>query len=302
MTDFLVIDELLQMGSGYVLNFSDFTFSQFFAEQGINIDDPRYREQGTSKAKRLRFFLKSSPPSVAANVLTALLEHRLLMPRTDKPTDQLLNDYRRILRRLGGSGADAVPTAHASEQHDRPPPVPSAAPPVRTRHSDHVQGLEWLREEFLALQAMTDRQKAGKLFEFFLNRLFSLFDLQPTKPFEVTGEQIDGAFMLDTHVYLVEAKWYKDRVEPGELYQLRTKIEGKTAFTRGVFISVSGYTPGGLEAIRTNKQPNFLMVDGSHLFRVLSGGVRLDAMLRHLVRVWAEQGRPYVPVAEMGDL
>lgn len=31
--DMLFLDDLLGMGGGYVLNFSDLTFSQFFAEE-----------------------------------------------------------------------------------------------------------------------------------------------------------------------------------------------------------------------------------------------------------------------------
>ncbi len=54
----MFLDDVFEMGGGYVLNFSDRTFAQFFAEEiNIDIDDRRYAQQGTSKAKRLRFFL-----------------------------------------------------------------------------------------------------------------------------------------------------------------------------------------------------------------------------------------------------
>jgi hypothetical protein len=42
------------------------------------------------------------------------------------------------------------------------------------------------------------------------------------------------------------------------------------------------------------------MMDGAHLYRVLTGGDRLDSMLRDLVRLWAERGDPYIPVADLG--
>jgi len=42
------------MHGGYILDFSDRTFTQFFSEElSINIDDPRYAKEGESKAKRL---------------------------------------------------------------------------------------------------------------------------------------------------------------------------------------------------------------------------------------------------------
>lgn len=43
--DFILLDDIFEMASGYVLNFSDRTMSQFFAEElNIDIDDARYRE------------------------------------------------------------------------------------------------------------------------------------------------------------------------------------------------------------------------------------------------------------------
>ena len=54
-TDMLVIDNVFGMGDGYVLNFSNRTFSEFFAEElGVDIDQPRWSVDGTSKATRLR--------------------------------------------------------------------------------------------------------------------------------------------------------------------------------------------------------------------------------------------------------
>jgi hypothetical protein len=43
------IDDAFAMGSGYVLNFSDRTMSEWFEDElQINIDDQRYKRRGTS--------------------------------------------------------------------------------------------------------------------------------------------------------------------------------------------------------------------------------------------------------------
>ena len=61
--DMRLIDDLFDMGSGYVLDFSDRTFAAFFAEAlDIEINDRKYFAEGSSKAKRLRYFLKVSDP------------------------------------------------------------------------------------------------------------------------------------------------------------------------------------------------------------------------------------------------
>ena len=56
------LENVLGMGSGYVLNFSDRTFAEFIHEStGLNIDEAKYHENGRSKAKRLRTFWAKSP-------------------------------------------------------------------------------------------------------------------------------------------------------------------------------------------------------------------------------------------------
>jgi hypothetical protein len=44
---------------GYVLDFSNRTFSEFFDELSLNVDDDKYYQNGTSKANRLRTFLRT---------------------------------------------------------------------------------------------------------------------------------------------------------------------------------------------------------------------------------------------------
>ena len=70
--DIRLIDDIFDMGGGYVLDFSNRTFSEFFNEElGVNIDDPRYDAEGTSKAKRLRYYLRTAS---AYEVVNTLLE------------------------------------------------------------------------------------------------------------------------------------------------------------------------------------------------------------------------------------
>ena len=72
------IDDAFGMGSGYVLNFSDRTMSEWFEDElRINIDDERYKRRGTSKANRLRTFVDNEPPHVVARMLRAMWAHRV---------------------------------------------------------------------------------------------------------------------------------------------------------------------------------------------------------------------------------
>jgi hypothetical protein len=156
--------------------------------------------------------------------------------------------------------------------------------------SKNQQELAELRGEFYILARATDRQKAGYAFERILTRLFALFRLNPRLSYRVQGEQIDGSFEMDSEIYLVEAKWEAVPMIEAPLLVFRGKVEGKSSFTRGVFIAANGFTPDGIQAITRGKQPNFFLVDGYDLTLVLEGHVALDVLLRHKLRLLAEEG------------
>jgi len=70
----IILEKLFDRG-GYVLNFSDRTYSDFFRENGINIDAQKYQVNGSSKMKRLRGFWEIESDLVVGKLLAALLEY-----------------------------------------------------------------------------------------------------------------------------------------------------------------------------------------------------------------------------------
>ncbi len=75
--EFKLVDELFGMSSGYVLDFINSTFADFFArEVGIDIYDNAYAIYGGSKGKRLRAFLTIGQPRAIGKALAALWEYR----------------------------------------------------------------------------------------------------------------------------------------------------------------------------------------------------------------------------------
>jgi len=68
------LERLFCMGDGYVLNFSDRTFGEFFDEHTrIDINAASYRERGTSKATRLRCFWSTETNHVVGKVIEAMI-------------------------------------------------------------------------------------------------------------------------------------------------------------------------------------------------------------------------------------
>lgn len=108
--DMEVVERVLEMGSGYVLDFSDRTFDEFVAhEVGVDATAPRFSVDGGSKARRLRRILPSLPSHQQARLLAAFLAYRD-SPARAKPLD---NEWRvalvAIIRKLEALGDQDPP-------------------------------------------------------------------------------------------------------------------------------------------------------------------------------------------------
>jgi hypothetical protein len=117
LSDTETIDEAMNTGNGagYVLNFSDRTFSAYFQDEfGIDIDQERYRAGGSSKGKRLRTLLTIEDGNLAARVLRALWDERsaILARQGGQETGRLSDRFFQIVNRLQGDvtipSADAI--------------------------------------------------------------------------------------------------------------------------------------------------------------------------------------------------
>lgn len=278
----MFLDDLFEMGSGYVLNFSDRTFAQFFAEElNIDIDDPVYARNGTSKAKRLRCFLQTVDKATVVRTLNALWEYREALRQRNDQDESIENSHGRLLtliNRLEGRASQA-PTSNQ-------PPIPAF-----DRHE-----LERLKNELIGLTSI-EAHARGYAFEKFLRALFNAFGLMAQEPFRIKGEQIDGSFQLGNEIYLVEAKWHNKPIGVADLHTFHGKIEQKAAWTRGLFVSNSGFTEDGLAAFGRGKR--VICMDGYDLYETLNRELPLNYVLERKVRRAAETGSPFIRVRDL---
>lgn len=158
----------------------------------------------------------------------------------------------------------------------------------------YFQQMYELKTEFYELSILDNRQEAGYRLEKLLSRLFEISSLRSRSPFKVCGEQIDGSVEIDNNIYLIEVKWTKKPINESDLLIFRGKVEGKSSFTRGMFMSINGFTEDAIKAITTGKQPNFFLLDGYDLTTVLEEKCSLGELLRHKIRKLAEEGSVYV--------
>jgi hypothetical protein len=127
--------------------------------------------------------------------------------------------------------------------------------------------------------------------------LFGLFDLEPRAAYSLEREQIDGAFTFDTDDYVLEARWWKERIGRGHLDVFAKKIERKGKNALGLYLSINGFTQDALDEYH-NSTP-FITLEGMDLFMVLDERVRLDDLLRRKKRHANETGDCYFPASQM---
>jgi restriction endonuclease Mrr len=89
---------------------------------------------------------------------------------------------------------------------------------------------------------------------------------------------------LDGAIYLVESKWEKNALPEEDLLVFRGKIEGKSTFTRGVFIAMNGVADVARDAITREKSPSFFVMDGHDLMMILSESISLTDFLRKRIQ------------------
>lgn len=94
------LEKLLGMGSGYVLDFSDRTFGDFFDDYRVDIDTERYRARGTSKANRMRAFWELDPNHVVGRVLGGLVDYAYEKQCFGDSNPVLIDDCRKIIQRV----------------------------------------------------------------------------------------------------------------------------------------------------------------------------------------------------------
>jgi len=280
------LDDLLWMGGGYVLKFSDRTFSQFFKEElDLDIDHPSWSAEGGSKGKRMRYFLQTAPRPVVATALQALWDHREAAMERDNRKEDIRDVHARMATLMQSIGSDwtrgkpAQPTVAATK----------TSPEI-------VAGLMSRFAELLKLEP----HKRGYDFEVFLKDMFNAYGLEARDAFRIRGEQIDGSFQLQGDTYLLEAKWQNPLVDAAALRAFHGKVEEKAAWGRGLFISYSGFSEDGLFAFGRGKK--IICMDGRDIYETMAHSVSLDKVIAEKSRQAASNGAIFKRVSDLLDL
>lgn len=274
VTDLRLLDRAFAMGGGYVLDFSNRTLNEFFEDElNVDIDDPRWCIDGTSKARRVRSFLREVDNATAGRAIQALWKYARVGDLGNASDEGPVLE---LVAKLSG-----VRTAQRSAS---PAPI-SKAPQIAK-----------LRADLTALWSLPPHER-GFAFERFLTGAFELYELKARKRFRQRGEEIDGSFEMLGVAYLLEAKWTANPIGAADLHVFEGKLSQRAQWARGLFVSYTGFSPDGLAAFGRGKRT--VCMDGQDFDELLSRQLPIDMVIAGKARAAVETGSPFVPVREL---
>ena len=155
-----------------------------------------------------------------------------------------------------------------------------------------------VRSELIALQQETNTRKRGIRLEEILNRLFKNEKILVREAFTIKGEhaegiiqQIDGAIEVNSHLYLVEMKWWKSPLGPGDVSQHVMRLFSRSS-VRGIFISASGYTDAAvIEIKRALRDKIIVLFTLKELVLLLEGEDSFESLLKSKVEAVQLEGK-----------
>lgn len=276
LQDILLFDRLFESSAGCLLDFSTPKLIRFFDEElNIDLDDEVYKEDGGSKARRVRCLMRKSDQETVLRTLNCLWSYKQQTAPAAAKRDQA--DFDILLERINAADNENA----------------SGLRPVLA-----YSGVDYgaLTKEMDAMKLLQPHSR-GYRFEAWLKELFAAFRLEPRDAFRNTGEQIDGSFKMEGEIYLMEAKWHQTRTPAADLHVFEGKVRQKASWTRGVFISWMGYTEEGLQAFGHGN--SIVCVSGADLYHSLNECIPLPVMLNAKIREASESGRYFVPYKEL---
>ena len=294
----LKLEKLLEMGGGYVLDFSNYTFQAFILENiSVDIYDAKYSNNSGSKANRLRSFWSIESNRLVGELIDSLLEYwkekRFLANQVNTLQEEALYDSCKIIAgRLRG-------TLQADINHLQ-----------SNKRDDFIQQQrELLRtfDDFAALSSASEARQRGFLLEKLLENIFRLYSITTEKGFKRNdgGEQIDGAFSLDGWHYLVECKWTEKLADIRQLDSLYGKLSRSGRQTMGLFLSVNGWSDNVIPLLKQNQEKSIILMDGYDLRCSLNEqvDVHLGKLVLKKVSVLNFYGEPFYSASKyIGEL
>ncbi|HEX5115954.1 MAG TPA: restriction endonuclease [Pseudonocardiaceae bacterium] len=142
-------------------------------------------------------------------------------------------------------------------------------------------------------------QRRGQLFNDLIGDLLKVWGVERVQTNVVGAGEIDVAFDLAGTRYLLEAKWEQNAVDYGPISKVSGRMSQRLAGTRGVILSMAGYTADALRDMLRGQQPDILLLDRTHFEAMLSGLLSPHDLFGALLDRAAYRGDILIPLVDL---
>lgn len=142
-------------------------------------------------------------------------------------------------------------------------------------------------------------QSGGYKFQDWFFDLLDFCEIDNKRPYNSGGRQIDGSLTYDGTTYLIELKFTKEQNSVTDIDSLKAKIDNKADNTMGILLSISGYSSTAIKEASGSKT-TILLMDHSHLYYYLSGGMDFKDIISRIRRHASQTGESFLKVADFG--
>lgn len=207
------------------------------------------------------------------------------------------------------SAASAAPTEVEPPVASPPAPSPAkskrkSAPAEDNSNGDFLNTAEaraTLKELLAIYEAQMksdDPHRRGYVLQDLFTRLFTLNRLPVLNSFTRNegGEQIDGAFIMDSWHYVVECRWRAKLADIRQLDGLKGQIDRAGKQTLGIYLSINGWSKNVEPLLKQNPDKSIFLVDGTDIHAVLQGKVSLRQLLQGKLAALNLRSEPYASV------
>jgi restriction system protein len=160
---------------------------------------------------------------------------------------------------------------------------------IEARKAQDLEVRRRAKEDLFALFSEKDPHKRARGFEEALNKLFAAFDIRVRDAFTrrssegIPLEQVDGVVRIDSHFYLVEAKWCRESIGTPEISQHVSRLFLR-AEARGIVISESDFTSAAIDECKNALQHKVVVLcQLREICQLLEAGGDLVQMLRRKI-------------------
>lgn len=285
------LEKFFEMGGGYVLDFTNRSFTEFFFEHAkVDIYRSTYTVYGGSKANLLRGYWNVEDNVRVGKIILKLLEYwrakkELSGQIITFAENNLADEVQRITDRL----------------LNKPSNIDKPDQQSLDKNNEKGNQLNLLLKMFDELALSHDYQRRGFLLQDLLKMMFFIHEIPVNKSFQRNdgGEQIDGAFSFQGWYYLVECKWTKKLADIRELDSLTGKVNRSGKQTMGLFLSIEGWSENVPKLLKQNPEKCIILMEGYDLRSVLDGLIPLEVLLNGKLSKLNIENEPYFSAREL---